>query len=198
MRRRLFAPLGFMVGLGTASLFNPDFSSAIARQAIASIDASFGQASTAQPALAQSFTASKGCLNNSESASLRSIHPQNISLLKHVPSLPQRLNWYGITQERAIANAPKPIAPKPAITQWTRVPRSRLGSSEQCSSQQSTIASQTSVGIAKRSFSPLKQQSHFILSIASLNQKNDWLLQPQLQASQPVHSMWHGLDPMEL
>ncbi len=191
MGRRFSATLGFAVGLGAASLLNLDFYSAMAQRAIASLNAPLSQNAAAQATAVQPFTTAVGCNNNGSPVnSLRDPRNQSISLLKHVPTLPQRLNWYDITQKSAIANAPKPIAPKPVITQWTRVPKSRLGPTEPCLTHPSAMA--------QSSLSPLKQQAHFILSLASLNPKNDWLLQPQPQAAQPIHHIWHGAEPIEI
>lgn len=192
MGRRLPATFGFAVGLGAASLLNLDFYSAIAKQAIASLHAPIGQNATAQASLSHPFTTATSCnANGNPIASLRSSHPQNISLLKHVPTLPQRLNWYGITQESAIANAPKSATPKPAITQWNRGKAEDLAHPEPCGDHPLAL-------VAQGQKSTLQQQAHFILSLASLNPKNNWLIQVQPQAIQPVHTVWRDQAPMEI
>ncbi len=190
MGRRFSATLGFAVGLGAASLLNLDFYSAMVQRAIAAIDSPIGHSTIASATAVQPLATATSCATNDSSTGLRTPHPKNISLLKHVPALPQRLNWYGITQENAIANAPRPQAPKPALTQWNRSNSENLRHLAPCGNPPSALT--------QGHPSPLQQQAHFILSLASLNQKNDWLLQPQAQAPQPVHHIWHGSEPMEI
>ncbi len=217
MGRRLSATLGFAVGLGAASLLNLDFYSAIAQRAIAFINSPINPNATApatntqntstpvtntrttstpvtntRTTAVQSFTPVTSCATNGSHpiVNLGKAHPKNISLLKHVPAFPQRLNWYGITQESAIANAPKPSAPPPVVTSWNP---SQAGTSSTVQPCQAPVPS-----LAQTHRVPLQQQTHFILSLGSLKQKNDWLLQPQPQPIQPIHTVWRGKEPMEI
>lgn len=183
MGRRLSATLGFGIGIGAASLLNLDFYSEIGQKAIAAIAVPIGQPATAPTSLAQPFTSATSCATNDNhhTASLRIPHPQSISLLRHVPAVPQRLNWYGISQGNTIANAPKRPKIQPAVTHWNTSPPALF---DACRRQITAIA--------PSGLSLLNQQSHFILSFASLKQKNDWLLQPLPEPPQIIHSIWRG------
>lgn len=205
MERRLFAALSFTVGLGAARLLNPEFGSAIVQQMAHSVNAAISQslAGAVSPGeslasgnlTSDNLTNYNSCSGNSGfTSSLRAKHPQNPSLLKHVPSLPQRLSWYGITQESAIANAPKPVAPKPTITRWNTSPAESDTAATSCVAQSPNGAPHR----AQRSVASLQQQAHFILSLANLNHHNDWLLQPQPQPQQPVHSVWRDQQPIAI
>jgi hypothetical protein len=196
MKRRFLGTLGFGIGLGSASLLAPNFFnvpvSSAYRPGVSVLNAP-PQAVLTPGAIAQQVSygitpqppATPLAIGDRPNRCL-----QNVGLLQRVPNFTQHLDWYGITQAGAIANAPKPEAPKPVITQWNRIQAEILSPTDPCGNH--------SPNTAQRHPSPLQQQAHFILSLASLTQKNDWLLQPQPQLPQPVHTVWRNQEPMEM
>lgn len=231
MGKRISVTLGFGIGFAAACLLNPNAYSRMTSQAIASpISQGIANLLThLSPEISsQQALAISGCSDNQgySTTSLNSNHPVNISLLKHIPVPPRRLNWYNLTQGAAIANAPKTAAPKPAITQWTAAPSvadfatanlsaanlstanlSTANSHRPCLAEQPNPLAQLSAQrsasllqgqLPKRNLANFQQQTHFILSLASLNQKNDWLLEAQPEPVQPIHSIWLDQDPMSL
>ncbi len=184
MRRRFSVALGFSLGLGSASLLSPNFYAGLSPVAIANLTL------PVTPAI----PFSTGAISASCSSST---NLQRTSLLRHVPSPPQNLNWYGITQNSAIANAPKTTAPPLPQVHWNAAPPEQFSPSLNCSTGPDLAVSPSpSRGQDQQRISPqlLKQRAHFILSLASLKQKSDWMLQPLPAQPQAIHSMWREHD----
>lgn len=184
MRRRFSVALGFSLGLGTASLLTPNFYAGLTPNAIASLSIPVA------PAIP--FTTGQLPKEQLASCSL-SNSLQQTSLLRHVPNLPKSLNWYGITQNSAIANAPQSAAPLQPQVHWNIAPPAQLSATSSCATDQPlALSPRTSdrQGGHRLPFQLLNQRAHFILSLASLKQKSDWMLQPLPNPPQPIHSLW--------
>jgi len=206
MKRRLLVALGFCTGLGAALLSNAVVSGEMkvhlnAERPMKALQASVTQwqlagVATAEAAVADAYTTVNRCLGGSTErvANPSGNSSRRIPLLKHVPPPPsQRLDWYRITHGAAIANAPRVSAPEPAITHWQVPVPEPVRLAESCAVGLDDAIAQAPTAPAQIDQTHqllLQQQAHFILSLVTLTQDSDWLLQPSPQASQVVHRMW--------